>query len=395
MTVARRQDEPTTLAPERAGSPSRQPPLPPPRSTHAAAPHLAALLIALAAFAVGLGALSIAARVAAGRSVASLAPLVFTQKTRGLLLQRAALRRADLLPLYGSSELVRPSRYHALQLFRDRPTGFAVFGVGDRGMPPLITAQTLAALGPALRGRRVVISLSPGMFARAPGAELHEGAYAGNFSRLAADEVAFGSGLSLSLRRRFAARMLLRPEPLAGDPLLHAALRALADSSALGTARYALLLPMGKLQTMLLHRADELRVLSWLASHRASPLPPARPRRIDWDSLSRDAEALARRRGEVPADDARQSVRVRLGVLRAVRPRGGTARARLLGRVVGAGGGARAGVGGPRPHAGRAPRAGRGAVRPQHAAPGALPRRHGDAGVGARHVPRPAAPPDE
>ena len=61
---------------------------------------------------------------------AKLAPV----KNQGTALQQAALETGVLLPLYGSSELVlntaytRP--YHATNLFRDLPTGFAVFPVG-------------------------------------------------------------------------------------------------------------------------------------------------------------------------------------------------------------------------------------------------------------------------
>src|SRR6476646_8351514 len=48
----------------------------------------------------------------------------------GTTLQREAFARADLFPIYGSSELVRPITDKAGLFFREYPTGFAVYPVG-------------------------------------------------------------------------------------------------------------------------------------------------------------------------------------------------------------------------------------------------------------------------
>ena len=89
---------------------------------------------------------------------------MYPLKNQGTALQQAAFETDGLLPLYGSSELnlLRPYNrpFHATNLFRDRPTGFAVFPVGKQATTCLIIQQKLAAIGPALRGRKVVISLS-------------------------------------------------------------------------------------------------------------------------------------------------------------------------------------------------------------------------------------------
>ena len=57
-------------------------------------------------------------------------------KNQGSALQQAAVETTGLLPLYGSSELVLNLAYarpfHPTNLFRDQPTGFAVFPVGKR-----------------------------------------------------------------------------------------------------------------------------------------------------------------------------------------------------------------------------------------------------------------------
>ncbi|MDQ3696877.1 MAG: D-alanyl-lipoteichoic acid biosynthesis protein DltD [Gemmatimonadota bacterium] len=254
--------------------------------------NLGAAVAAVIIFLLGLGALSVTAGWASRRYVHTLAPRLFDQKTRGLVLQREAFRHPDLLPVYGSSELVWSSSYHALDFFRTYPTGFGVFAVGARGTPLLVTLQSVAATGELLRGKRVVISLSPVNFARPLDPESRDdGSYAGNFSRLHAGELVFGSSLSVPLRRRLAARLLDYPEALEPDPLLHLGARSLADNSLGGRALFAALRPLGALQTLFLHRADEWRTLQYIARiGRHAPAVRRRPRAVSWDSLVVAAE---------------------------------------------------------------------------------------------------------
>ena len=138
------------------------------------APHLAPALTALVLAVVVLAAFGSYARSLEARSIDALATAeavidphgdLYRLKNQGTALQEAAFETGDLLPLYGSSELKhapgcnRP--FHPTNLFRDRPTDFAVFPVGKEAATCLIIQQKLAAVGPALRGRKVVVSLSP------------------------------------------------------------------------------------------------------------------------------------------------------------------------------------------------------------------------------------------
>src|SRR5262249_30083528 len=160
------------------------------------APALTAVILGV----VALAALGAYARSLEARSIAALAAdeviidqygELYRLKNQGTALQRAAFEAAGLLPLYGSSalNLLRPydRPFHATSLFRDRPTGFAVFPVGKEAMACLIALQKLAAIGPALRGRKVVISLSFSWFF--DGFTAWMGGYAGNFSPLHAGEL--------------------------------------------------------------------------------------------------------------------------------------------------------------------------------------------------------------
>jgi poly-D-alanine transfer protein DltD len=128
-----------------------------------------------AAFVSGLVASALAAAVLfAGRLVAihleqgtvsSTAPELFPLKNQGLAFQRAAVHAPNVLPLYGTSELIIPSVQERANLFfRSAPTGFQVSPVGGGGANLLVMLQKIGALGSDLRGKKLVISLSPGWF---------------------------------------------------------------------------------------------------------------------------------------------------------------------------------------------------------------------------------------
>jgi D-alanine transfer protein len=236
------------------------------------------------------------------RAIDALATRRSDEGTRGLRIQRAALRRAgpggDLLPIYGSSELVRGSELHGVTVFRARPTGFALAPVAERGMPPLAVATMMAALAPDLRGRLVAISLSPGHFMRPGGHEsdsVEAAAFRGTFPRLAANAAIFAGTTAPPLRDALARALTRFPETLDDDPLLAAGARALADGRPAARATYALLVPIGRMRLWLLERADDARALRLAWRRRALAMPP-RGAPPDWDAMAREAERVYRPR---------------------------------------------------------------------------------------------------
>ncbi len=189
-------------------------------------PHLAAALAAAILAVVVLELLGFYARSLEYRSITALAAdeaiierdgQLAPVKNQGTALQQAAVDTGCLLPVYGSSELnlLQPYTrdFHPTILFQDRPTGFTIFPVGKAESTCLTILQKLAAVGPALKGRKVAISLSPcWFFARLT---VRADAYAGNFSDLHSGELAFDTRLSLGLRQDAARRMLQFPLTLA------------------------------------------------------------------------------------------------------------------------------------------------------------------------------------
>src|SRR5882762_8612267 len=177
-------------------------------------------------------------------TVLSTAPELFPLKNQGLAFQRAAACAPNVLPLYASSELTAlqvPERANIF--FRTAPTDFQVSPVGAGGMAPLNILQKVGALGSDLRGKRLAISLSPGLTTN-PGCK----SYDGNFSLMAASEMVFGTVLGFELKQQIASRMLECPSNLEKSPLLEFAVRLLASGRWFDRVVFYALWPIGKVQ---------------------------------------------------------------------------------------------------------------------------------------------------
>jgi D-alanine transfer protein len=218
--------------------------------------------------------------------------------TQGSALQAEALRQPDLLPVYGSSELIwrdYQGNYNGSELFREYPTGFTIFPVAGAGASSLTILQELAAVGAELRDRKVAVSLSPSwLFRSARGDQTY---YAGNFSPLHAAAFAFSTDLSLDLKQIAARRMLDYPQTLDREPLLRFALERLADPSPLSRALYFAALPLGKLETLVLGLQDHWETLALIRSQpNIRPEVPRRASPLDWPALLARATRIAEQR---------------------------------------------------------------------------------------------------
>ena len=250
--------------------------------------HLFAGLIAL-----GLG---VAALLAAEKAVTHLehttvfstAPEVFFLKNQGLAFQRAAARAPNVLPIYGSSELlVPPVPEKGNNFFRTAPTGFQLSPVGGGGASPLIMLQKVGALGSDLRGKKLAISLSPNCFLTP---KPSWNGYKGNFSLMAASEMAFGTALDFELKREVALRMIEFPSTLEKSPLLEFALTRLASGRWLDRAIFCAVWPLGKAETSVMELQDHFAALSYIR-RKIKAAPQRQPKILDWPELIAKVEA--------------------------------------------------------------------------------------------------------
>jgi len=225
------------------------------------APHLFSALIACALPIAVLCGGRLLAICLEEKTIHATAPRDFFIKNQGLALQRAAARAPNILLLYGSSELIDPVPNRASDFFSSAPSGFQVCPVGKAGTTSLIILQKLAALGSELRGRKVVISLSPSSFFTPV---VNPDAYAANFSLPAANGILFSDVLDLHLKTEIAKRMLQFPDTLGKSTLLQLAAAWLASGRPLDRIVLTAIWPLGKIQNTLLDLQDHFEALMYI-----------------------------------------------------------------------------------------------------------------------------------
>ncbi len=222
------------------------------------------------------------------REIYSLADNIFPQKTVGTAVQAAVFHRDDLLPIYGSSELKTQDTFSAKLFFKKHPIGFAVSPVGMDDTTSLAMLQKLASVGSGVRGKKVVVSLSPISYYGRDMVQIET--FAGNFSALHAIDTIYSTSLSMELKRGIAARLKIYPSTMRNEMLLRMGVENLLENSPLSTGVYYLALPLGHLQSFVLRLQDRwetylyVRGLSNTEPTQATD-PPEAARTLDWTAI--------------------------------------------------------------------------------------------------------------
>ena len=265
--------------------------------------HLRAAALALAILAVFAGAAWLRVQRLERRYFHAMASENSTVKDLGIVWQKEAFTHADLLPFYGSSELIKRAPNKASQFFASYPSGFAVSPVGRASCTSLILLEKLAASASEAPGRKVVISVSPSWFT-AKGAN-HEG-FEGNFSVMQASELFFSAPLSLRLKQAIAERMLRYPRVFQNSPVLSVVVRALAADRWPDRALYFAALPLGRLQNMVFRLQDHFEVMNTLCRDKKRHHQPVHKlTSLHWKTRLVKALPLVKPLREEGADEAR------------------------------------------------------------------------------------------
>jgi D-alanine transfer protein len=217
------------------------------------------------------------------RAIEAIAPRMFDLKNQGTELQAEAFRHPDLLVVYGSSELELPNPYHASNMFQSYPTGFTIFPVGRGQTTSLVILQDLAAVGSDVRGKKVVISLSPPWFF------LHDRTpnfYAANFSPLHVSALIFSTDLSFETKHLAVRQLMQTPSLFSEDPLVEFAAQRLEENDLLNRAEYLAALPLGKLKNALIELQDMWATYVYIRTRQQDKQAPRIQADIDWRELS-------------------------------------------------------------------------------------------------------------
>jgi D-alanine transfer protein len=259
-------------------------------------PHVAALVTALGLTSVGLAVATFYIRGLVRHSIHHFATAQTDSKILGVTIIREAFRHADVLPDFGSSEMIRGRGrpFYGPAFFASAPSGFVLFPVADLGATPLAELLRVAAAGPAVRDKRLIISFTPQVFI-GKGHDRFDQAYRGNFSPLQATVLAFSNDLSPALARDLAAQLLKHAGTLRHEILLGAALRARASDTGRGRVGYLALYPLGRLQEAFYRLADDALVWRALSDRKGRDRPVqtgAAP--LNWTLLADSADRFTR-----------------------------------------------------------------------------------------------------
>jgi D-alanine transfer protein len=221
-------------------------------------------------------------------------------KDLGIVWQRECFAQPDILPLYGSSELVKRAPNKASEFFESYPSGFAVSPVGRPSCTSLILLEKIAASASESPGRKVAICVSPSWF-------LVRGAnrvgFEGNFSAMQATKLFYGTPLSLGLKRDIAIQMLRYPKIVEKWPVLATAVSSLASNRPLDRAVYFASLPLGWLQNAVYQLQDHYEVAWWMrGDHKLFHLVRRKSAKLHWGHLLANATQKAKRLPEEEFD---------------------------------------------------------------------------------------------
>ncbi len=256
-------------------------------------PHSTASIAAIFSSIMAVVLFTIYAHLFEQKYVHSVAAIYHVDIIKGSAIQRMAIQQDDLLLVIGGSEIeLLETPYQAYRFFSAYPTGFNVFDVSNKGASALTMAQKVAALGVDVRGKKVIISMTPAIVTMAPRGEVNTEHYAANFSQLQGMELVYSPYLSMETKKLAAKRMLLFQDSLIDAPLLKFALEKLASDSALDQVLYYASMPLGKLQLVFIRLQDHYATVDFIRHRSSEELKVTRkPNQIEWAAVAAVAES--------------------------------------------------------------------------------------------------------
>ncbi|MCP8968557.1 D-alanyl-lipoteichoic acid biosynthesis protein DltD [Ectobacillus ponti] len=173
---------------------------------------------------------------------------------QGIALQKRMLGEKQILPMYGSSELLRLDPYHPSNYFKVEPHGFTPYLIGRGGTQSLTHLLSFSELTGELRNKKIVYVLSPQWFVAEGLDEVH---FAPNYSSLQAYSLVFNHQVDAETKR-YLAKRLLSFEVVKQDKLLRPLLEAIVSNEQKTVWKAAAIKPFAYVYKNILERKDLL-----------------------------------------------------------------------------------------------------------------------------------------
>jgi D-alanine transfer protein len=249
-------------------------------------PLITAVLIALILLLVPV---SLFAPFIPAEDLVDVAPSPDLKRFKNLFLEEGALSQDGFLPLFGSSTIGFFSRYHPSNYFL--PDEWTPYLVGQPGCTDLLHVLNLAAVGPTLAHRKLVIMLDPSEFMIPNG--ISDAGFTRFYSPLTGYRFVFSKDIPEAEKKKIAHR-LLHYTAVKSDPLLVTMLEGMTLQEPQKEWKAALLKPAAYLRLKLLEKQDFIESFTLLKTNKPfHRLPVAR--NLTWDKLREQAAEEAKK----------------------------------------------------------------------------------------------------
>ncbi|MBC2279138.1 D-alanyl-lipoteichoic acid biosynthesis protein DltD [Listeria welshimeri] len=211
---------------------------------------------------------------------------------QGLDIQKEALKDGNYLPIYGSSELSRVDQFHPSVVSKKYKQGYTPFLLGRPGTQSLSHFLDVNALGNSLKGKKVVVVLSPQWFGPRG---VSDPSFGANFSPLHAYKFALENTKNTP-ERIYAAKRLLSFQVVQSDDTLKKLLENIITPGPNKPHNVKLTRIAGNIELKMLERKDDLesKVITGSKQNRVDKGIKALPDQLDYNQL----DELAKNIGE-------------------------------------------------------------------------------------------------
>ena len=211
-------------------------------------------------------------------------------KVVGSALDKAATKRADMMPIVGASEVyMRNSNFDTSHIFNNFPTGFTPFQITSNAITSVGMAEIFIGLGDKIKGKKIIVSYTPSTFEQS----LDSRDYIHNFSRLHLYELVLSNKITFPTKQKLTTRLLRYRGVFASDPLITWSVQNLGKNTLGNNLLYYAAYPLLYMQAAILAAEDHWVTVQSINSlqqkgrairHVSSP--------IQWDVLLEKARII-------------------------------------------------------------------------------------------------------